>query len=70
LGLGLRIGTLDDPSAFKPYAAIFTPNKMPWVALPDGAPAFEAAYKAKELLPEERLAGLMALVERRAAQQA
>lgn len=70
LGLGLRVGTLDDSSTFKPDAAIFTASKMPWVALPDGVPAYEAAYNAKELLPEDRLARLMALVEKRAAQQA
>lgn len=70
LGLGLRVGTLDDSSAFKPDAAIFTANKMPWVTLPENVPAFEAGYNPKDLLPPERLARLMRLVEKRAAQQA
>src|SRR5690348_5747563 len=34
LGAGLRVGTLDDPSALAPDAVIFTESKMPWVALP------------------------------------
>ena len=69
LGLGLRVGTLDESGGFKPDAAIFTANKMKWVALPEGVPTFEAGYNPKDLLPPERLARLMALVEKRAAQQ-
>jgi hypothetical protein len=41
LGAGLRVGTLDDPGAWRPDAVIFTESKMPWVALPEGIPAFE-----------------------------
>ena len=67
LGAGLRVGTLDDPGAFRPDAVIFTENKMPWVALPEGIPAFETVYNQFELLPPERVARLMALAERRKA---
>jgi hypothetical protein len=67
LGAGIRVGTLDDPSAFTPTAVIFTESKMPWVALPEGIPAFEQAYSPKELLSEANFARLIALIERRQA---
>ena len=68
LGLGFRVGTLDDSSAMTPDAVIFTESKMPWVALPDGIPAFEKTYNPAELLPAERWARRKALIDRRAAQ--
>jgi hypothetical protein len=37
----IKVGTLDDPSGFKPQAAIFTIDKQPYHHLPDGVPAFE-----------------------------
>ena len=37
----LKVGTLDDPSRFKPQAAIFTIDRQPYHHLPDGVPAFE-----------------------------
>jgi hypothetical protein len=70
LGFGLRVGTLDDPNALRPDAAIFTANKMDWVSLPAGIPAFETTYDPAKLLPPERYARLKALIERRAAQKA
>lgn len=70
LGLGLRVGTLDDASALAPDAVIFTASKMPWVSLPDGIPSFETTYNPAELLPPERFARLKALIDIRAAQKA
>lgn len=70
LGVGVRAGTLDDPGAVTPDAAIFVAHKMPWVTLPEGIPQFEAAYNPAELLPPERFARLTALIETRAAQKA
>lgn len=67
LGLGLRLGTMDDPGAFAPDAVIFTESKMPWVALPEGIPAFETVYNPFELLPPERVVRLQAMLERRKA---
>lgn len=67
LGTGIRVGSFDDPSAFRPDAVVFTGSRMPWVALPEGVPAFEAYYSPSELLPPERFARLLALVERRKA---
>jgi len=63
-GVGIRVGAFDEPGAFRPDAVVFTGNRMPWVALPEGIPAFEAYYRPSELLPPERFARLMALVER------
>jgi hypothetical protein len=68
LGAGFRAGTLDDPSALTPDAAIFTEDKMKWVTLPEGIPAFPTTYNPAELLPPERFARLKALIERKAAE--
>jgi hypothetical protein len=35
-------GSLDDPSAFRPTAAIFARNRPPWAAIPDGLKIFDA----------------------------
>jgi hypothetical protein len=67
LGAGVRVGTFDDPAAFVPDAVVFAGERMPWVVLPEGIPAFEKYYDPKALLPAERYARLLALVERRSA---
>jgi len=69
-GLGVRVGTLDDPGAVRPDAVVFAAEKMPWVALPEGIPAFAAYYNPAELLPPERFARLLALVEMKKAADA
>jgi hypothetical protein len=51
----VRAGTLDDPSAVTPDVHIYTRSKVPWVALPDGAPAFSEYYDTKTLWPAESL---------------
>jgi hypothetical protein len=65
LGLGLRVGTLDESEAWRPDAVIFTESKMPSVALPAGIPAFAQSYDFRDVLPAERIERLVALVERR-----
>jgi hypothetical protein len=67
LGAGLRVATLDDHAAFRPDAAIFVAERMPWVTLPEGIPAFATTYDPRELLPLERLARMGPLMERRRA---
>lgn len=67
LGAGVRVGTLDEPGAWRPDAVIFTESKMPWVALPEDIPAFETVYNQVEILPPERVARLQALIDRRKA---
>ena len=51
----VRVGTLDAPEAVPPDVHIFTRSKLPWVALPEGTPAFEVYYDMKSLWPEESL---------------
>ncbi|MBO9624019.1 MAG: GFA family protein [Sphingomonas sp.] len=70
LAVGIRAGTLDDPGAVTPDAAIFTADRMPWVTLPEDIPHFEKTYVPAELLPPERFARLQALIALRAAQAA
>jgi hypothetical protein len=64
-GLGslrfVRVGTLDDPRALAPDVHIYTRTRQPWVALPDGVPAFEAYYDATKLWPADSLARRSAL---------
>ena len=52
----VRVGTLDDPSAHPPDVHIYTRSKLPWIALPADAPAFEVYYDSKKLWPPESLA--------------
>ena len=51
----VRVGTLDDPSALAPDVHIYVRSKLPWVALPEGVPAFEVYYDSKKLWPAESL---------------
>jgi hypothetical protein len=51
----VRVGTLDAPHELKPDVHIYTRSKVPWVALPQGVPAFEAYYDSKQLWPEASL---------------
>lgn len=67
LGLGLRVGTLDDPGTVPVDAVIFTDSKLPWVTLPEGIPAYPTTYNQLEVLPAERVERLKAMIERRKA---
>jgi len=58
----VRAGTLDDPSGIVPGVHIFTRSKVPWVTLPDSAPAFEVYYDSKKLWPAESLERLRAVM--------
>jgi hypothetical protein len=60
--LFIRGGTLDQPSGVTPDAHIFTRSKLPWITLPDGAPAFEVAYDSKVLWPAASLERLKAIM--------
>lgn len=57
----LRVGTLDEPAALPPDVHIYTRSKQPWIALPEGVPAFEAYYDSKKLWPAESLTRRRAL---------
>jgi len=59
----VRGGTLDQPSSIEPDVHIFTKSKLPWITLPESAPAFEVYYDTKALWPAaslERLEAIMA----------
>lgn len=60
-GAGIRVGTLDEPGSITPDAVIFVSEKMPWVTLPEGIPAFETTYDFRTVLPPERLERLRAV---------
>jgi hypothetical protein len=51
----VRGGTLDEPSRVEPDVHIYTKSKLPWVTLPDSAPAFAAFYDVKKVWPAETL---------------
>lgn len=44
----VRCGTLSERAAVVPDVHIFTATKLPWVALPEGTPAFGAFYPSRE----------------------
>jgi hypothetical protein len=52
----LRAGTLDLNDQVRPDAHIFTRSKVPWVVLPEGAPAFDVFYDMASQWPPESLA--------------
>ncbi|QAY75301.1 GFA family protein [Sphingosinicella sp. BN140058] len=62
IGAAVRVGTLDDPSAVRPDAAIFVDERPAWAPLPEGVPTFQTGYNPAELLPPLRLARLKALL--------
>jgi hypothetical protein len=60
--LFVRGGTLDQPSGITPDAHIYTRSKLPWITLPDSAPAFEVYYVSKTLWPAASLERLKAVM--------
>ena len=51
----VRIGTLDNAAVLTPDVHIYVRSKLPWVKLPEGAPAFEAYYDSKKVWPAASL---------------
>jgi hypothetical protein len=51
----VRGGTLDEPSSVEPDVHIYTKSKLPWIALPDAVPAFDAFYDVKQVWSPETL---------------
>lgn len=50
--VGLRVGTLDDPSGFRPEANIFVKSAQPWAAMDPALPRYQTyppgkSYDAK-----------------------
>jgi hypothetical protein len=63
----VRVGTMDDPSAFPPDIHIFTSTKLPWVTLPEGVRAVPEYYKTDEVWSAESLERRRLMRERRRA---
>ena len=57
----IRVGTLDEPARLKPDIHIYARSKLPWVRLPEDAPAVEEYYDSSQVWPAESLARLKAL---------
>ena len=53
--LFVRVGALDDPAALMPDVHIYVRSKLPWVALPEGIPSFDAYYDSRKLWPQASL---------------
>lgn len=66
-GTGIRVGSFDNPDAFTPTAVVFTESKMPWVAMPEGIPAFEQYYVPNELFAPDKRERMQALVAKKNA---
>ncbi len=62
--LFVRGGTLDRPAEITPDVHIFTGSKLPWITLPESAPAFEVYYDSKTLWPAASLERLDAVFAR------
>lgn len=58
----VRVGTLDDPAALPPDVHIYVRSKLPWIALPENVPAFEAYYDSRKLWPAESLERRRAII--------
>jgi hypothetical protein len=58
----VRGGTLDEPASVAPDVHIFTRSKLPWIRLPDSAPAFGVYYDSKALWPAASLERLEAVL--------
>lgn len=59
----VRLGTLDDPTAFAPDVHVWTRSKLPFVTLPDDVPVFEQFYDIKAVWSAESLGRLRANIE-------
>jgi hypothetical protein len=53
--LFVRVGTLNNPAALPPDVHIYVRSKLPWAALPEGAPAFDAHYDSRKLWPPDSI---------------
>jgi hypothetical protein len=51
--LFVRAGTLDKPDAVRPDVHIFTRSKLPWLNLPEDAPAFKTFYPMEKVWSPE-----------------
>jgi hypothetical protein len=57
----VRAGTLDEPATVSPDVHIYARSKLPWVALPQAVPSYEAYYDMDALWPADSLERARAL---------
>lgn len=57
----VRVGTLDDPSAFPPGVHIYVESKVTWLKIPEGVSTVDQYYRTSQLWPPESIARLDAL---------
>lgn len=57
----VRVGTLEDPARLPPDIHIYTSSKLPWLALPESAPAVAEYYDMKTTWPPDSLERLTKL---------
>ena len=50
--VGIRVGTLDDPSVFRPQAHIFTRSAQPWDPMDPALPQYPAYPPGRSYNPE------------------
>ena len=60
----VRCGTLDDPASVTPDVHIYTRSKVPWLELPQSAPAFRTYYDPDKVWAPASLERLAALSRR------
>lgn len=51
----VRVGTLGDPAQLPPDVHIYVRSMLPWIALPESIPAFDAYYNSRTLWPAASL---------------
>ena len=56
----VAVGALDSGETLPPEAHYFTRSKHPWIALPDGVPAFEGLAHPAKLEAKARIAAVLA----------
>jgi hypothetical protein len=59
----VRVGTLDEGNRVVPDVHCYTATKHPWVAIPEGVPAFEEGYDPATAWSAEALARVGAVRE-------
>lgn len=60
----IRVGTLDEPARLPPDVHIFTSSRQPWLALPEGARAFDEYFVIKETWSADSLQRREVLIQK------
>jgi hypothetical protein len=55
----VKVGTLKNPDRFPPGAHLHVKQKVSWITIPEGIPAFEAGYDFESVWPSDGYARFM-----------